>query len=75
MNIFHIGSLHQQLLQGPVGIAIGFVYGFVYGLAVSKLLPSEKSVINFRIGQLKMKKRHGIFAILTPERSSQTYVN
>lgn len=43
---FLIGSLHQQLLQGPVGIAIGIVFGIVYGLLVSKVLPSEKSVIN-----------------------------
>ncbi|XP_055312721.1 putative SLC9B1-like protein SLC9B1P1 isoform X3 [Sitodiplosis mosellana] len=41
--IFSTGSLHQQLLQGPVGIAIGFVFGFVFGIAVSKVLPSEKS--------------------------------
>lgn len=45
---FWIGSLHQQLLQGPVGIAIGIVFGFVYGLVVSKMLPSEKSVINLK---------------------------
>lgn len=43
---FWTGSLQQQLLQGPVGIAIGIVYGFVYGLAVSKVLPFEKSVNN-----------------------------
>lgn len=42
----YIGSLQQQILQGPVGIGVGVVYGFVFGIGVSKVLPSEKSVIN-----------------------------
>lgn len=42
----YVGSLQQQLLQGPVGIGVGVVYGFVFGIGVCKVLPSEKSVIN-----------------------------
>lgn len=40
---FNIGSLSEQMLQGPVGIGIGIVYGFLYGLLLW-FLPSNKSV-------------------------------
>lgn len=53
MNVFLIiyfigfaGPLSEQLLQGPIGIAIGIVYGFLFGLFVS-IVPSKKSVSNF----------------------------
>lgn len=42
--IFSTGSLRNQILQGPVAIALGIIFGGVYGFFMGHL-PSNYSVI------------------------------
>lgn len=42
--IFSTGSVRNQILQGPVAIAIGLIFGGVFGFFVGHLLPSNYSV-------------------------------
>jgi len=41
--VFSQGDLTQQLLQGPIGIAIGLVFGFIFGTLLIHM-PSDDSV-------------------------------
>lgn len=58
---FFKGTIKDQLLQGPISIAIGVVYGFIYGLLVGKILPSTRSVNQLQFDAILIKE---LFSLL-----------